>query len=74
MEDKSSAGNYFEDFALKQTIQHATPRTITAGDCALYTALTGSRFILQSSNQAAQSVGHQNQLVDDIFSFSHCFW
>ncbi len=42
-------GNFFEDFALGQNIRHATPRTVTAGDVALYTALYGSRFAVQSS-------------------------
>lgn len=41
---KTDPGNYFEDFGLGQVIVHATPRTITAGDVALYTALYGPRF------------------------------
>ena len=36
---KTSAGNFFEDFRVGATILHATPRTITAGDVSLYTAL-----------------------------------
>ena len=32
---KTSAGNFFEDFRLGQTIRHATPRTLTAGDFSL---------------------------------------
>ena len=55
--DKSTGGRHFEDFALGETILHATPRTVTAGDVSLYTALTGSRFALQSSDAFAQSVG-----------------
>ena len=39
---KTSAGNFFEDFRLGQQIRHATPRTITVGDVALYTALSVS--------------------------------
>ena len=35
---KTDPGNFFEDFALGQEIRHATPRTVTAGDQALYTA------------------------------------
>ena len=42
MRPKTSLGNYFEDFQLGQEIVHATPRTVTAGDVALYTALYGS--------------------------------
>jgi len=41
---KTSAGNFFEDFRLGQTIRHATPRTMTGGDFSLYTALFGPRF------------------------------
>jgi 2-methylfumaryl-CoA hydratase len=47
--DKAGAGNFFEDFRLGQEIIHATPRTLTTGDTALYTGLTGSRFALHSS-------------------------
>ena len=39
---KTSAGNFFEDFRLGQTIRHATPRTMTGGDVALYTGLFGA--------------------------------
>ena len=50
---KSITGNFFEDFSIGQRIAHATPRTITAGDVALYTALYGSRFAVQSSDAFA---------------------
>lgn len=43
MSDKTNPGNFFEDFKLDQEIRHATPRTVTAGDAALYTALYGPR-------------------------------
>ena len=36
---KTNAGNFFEDFTVGQVIEHATPRTITEGDRALYQAL-----------------------------------
>jgi 2-methylfumaryl-CoA hydratase len=36
---KTDPGNYFEDFKLGQTLVHATPRTVTAGDVALYTSI-----------------------------------
>lgn len=73
MSSKSSAGNYFEDFKLHQSIAHATPRTITAGDASLYTALTGSRFLLHSSTEAAKSIGYDDQLIDDILVFHIAF-
>ena len=53
---KTSSGNFFEDFRLGQVIQHATPRTVTAGDVALYTALYGPRFAVQSSDEFARAL------------------
>jgi 2-methylfumaryl-CoA hydratase len=47
-------GRFFEDFTVGQMIRHATPRTVTTGDQALYMALYGSRFALQSSDLFAQ--------------------
>ena len=70
---KAGQGNFFEDFSIGQVLHHATPRTITAGDASLYTALTGSRFILSSSQQAAQSIGHDAALVDDLLLFHIAF-
>src|SRR4029453_5685816 len=55
---KTTSGNFFEDFRLGQTITHATPRTVTAGDVALYNALYGPRFPLQSSDMFAYAVGY----------------
>ena len=52
MRPKTSPGNYFEDFQLGQNIVHATPRTVTEGDVALYTALYGSRFAVNSSSNS----------------------
>ncbi len=52
---KTNPGNFFEDFRVGQIIRHATPRTVTAGDQALYTALYGSRFAVQSSDAFAKS-------------------
>ena len=41
MTNKVNAGRFFEDFTLNEVIQHATPRTITAGDCiVIYRAYT----------------------------------
>jgi 2-methylfumaryl-CoA hydratase len=48
---KTSSGRFFEDFHLGDTIVHATPRTVRAGDAALYSALYGSR--LRTSTQRA---------------------
>ena len=39
--EKGGLGNFFEDFALGESVQLPLPRTVTAGDVAVYTALTG---------------------------------
>lgn len=70
---KSSTGRFFEDFRLDETIEHASPRTITEGDVALYHALTGNRFTMQTSNQFARDVGYHAAPVDDLFVFNAVF-
>jgi 2-methylfumaryl-CoA hydratase len=70
---KNHPGNYFEDFRLGQVITHATPRTVTAGDVALYTALYGSRFAVQSSDQFARAIGYPRAPVDDLLVFNVVF-
>src|SRR4051794_41948759 len=66
---KTSAGNFFEDFRLGQTIRHATPRTLTGGDVSLYTALFGGRFAGQSSAAFAKAVGYPDWPGDDLLVF-----
>ena len=70
---KTNAGNFFEDFHLGQKIAHATPRTLTHGDAALYAALYGSRFALQSSDIFAQEVGLPRSPLDDLLVFHTVF-
>jgi 2-methylfumaryl-CoA hydratase len=70
---KSFTGNFFEDFHSGQRLLHATPRTISAGDVALYTALYGSRFAVQSSDGFARSVGYASAPVDDLLVFHVVF-
>ena len=70
---KTNPGNYFEDFRVGQVIHHATPRTVTAGDVALYTALYGSRFAVQSSDKFAREVGYPQAPVDDLLTFHIVF-
>ena len=64
---------YFEDFTVGQVIRHATPRTVTTGDQALYLALYGSRFALQSSNLFAQAIGYPRSPLDDMLVFNVVF-
>jgi 2-methylfumaryl-CoA hydratase len=70
---KNNPGNFFEDFRLGQIIAHATPRTITAGDASLYTALYGSRFAVQSSTEFARTIGYPGAPVDDLLVFHIVF-
>lgn len=70
---KTNAGRFFEDFALGETLAHATPRTVTAGDRALYLALTGSRFALPSSEPFARSLGYARAPLDDLLTFHLVF-
>ncbi len=51
---KSDPGNFFEDFVVGDELIHATPRTVTEADAAIYTGLTGSRFALYSADTFAQ--------------------
>jgi 2-methylfumaryl-CoA hydratase len=70
---KTNPGNFFEDFQIGQEIRHATPRTISSGDVALYTGLYGPRFAVQSSDEFAQSIGFKAAPVDDLLAFHMVF-
>jgi 2-methylfumaryl-CoA hydratase len=70
---KTGGGNFFEDFRLGQEILHATPRTVSMGDVALYTAFTGSRFALQSSDEFARRAGLKQAPLDDLLVFHIVF-
>ena len=73
MDDKATRGNFFEDFRLDQELAHAAPRTLREGDVALYVALTGSRFALQSSDAFARAVGLERAPIDDLLVFHVVF-
>ena len=70
---KSSSGNFLEDFHVGQEIRHATPRTVTVGDVALYAALYGTRFAVQSSDAFAKACGYWAAPVDDLLVFHVVF-
>ncbi|WP_246814329.1 MaoC family dehydratase [Kiloniella majae] len=73
MKSKTRKGNFFEDFYSGMVITHATPRTITSGDQALYTALYGSRFAFSSSDEFARSLGFDRAPIDDFLAFHIVF-
>ena len=70
---KTNPGNYFEDFVVGQVFEHATPRTITSGDIALYMGLYGPRFAVQSSDEFARGAGYPCSPVDDLLVFHTVF-
>jgi len=70
---KTNPGNFFEDFSIGQVIHHATPRTVTEGDRALYGALYPTRFALPSSAAFAASVGLPQAPVEELIGFHIAF-
>jgi len=72
-QSKTRPGNFFEDFFVGQEIIHATPRTVTEGEVALYTALFGSRFAVTSSDPFAADVGLGGAPVDSLLAFHVVF-
>ena len=73
MSTKTNPGNFFEDFKVGQEIVHATPRTVTEGDVALYIALYGSRFAMNSSAAFAGMLGLDRPPVDSLLAFHMVF-
>jgi len=70
---KTNPGNFFEDFTVGQVIEHATPRTVTSGDRALYGALYPSRFALPSSDEFAAACGLSPAPVEELIGFHIAF-
>lgn len=70
---KSNPGQFFEDFRIGQLLRHATPRTVTDGDVALYTSLTGSRYALYSADTFAQALSLPAAPVDPLLVFHVVF-
>jgi 2-methylfumaryl-CoA hydratase len=70
---KTNRGRTFEDFAVGQVLAHATPRTITDGDVAVYNSLYGPRFAVQSSDAFARAVGYPRAPIDDLLVFHTVF-
>ncbi len=70
---KTAAGRFFEDFEVGQTLRHATPRTLNAGDASLYSALYGTRFAVQSAETFARAIGYPRSPIDDLLAFHVVF-
>jgi 2-methylfumaryl-CoA hydratase len=70
---KTNPGNFFEDFTIGQVIEHATPRTVTEGDRAVYGALYPTRFAIPSSATFAGAVGLVPHPVEELIGFHIAF-
>jgi 2-methylfumaryl-CoA hydratase len=70
---KTVSGRFFEDFRIGETLRHATPRTLNAGDASLYSALYGTRFAVQSADSFAQKLGYPQAPIDDLLAFHVVF-
>lgn len=73
MPPKTNPGNFFEDFTVGQQLVHATPRTLTEGDRALYGSLYPTRFALPSSAAFAAGCGLDRHPVEDLIGFHVAF-
>ena len=71
--DSQQAGRYFEHFKLGDTIDHAVPRTLTAGDASLYQALYGGRNPLFCARPFAQKLGLEDMPLDNWLVFHIVF-
>jgi 2-methylfumaryl-CoA hydratase len=70
---KTDPGRFFEDFRLGEVLRHPTPRTVGEGDAALYLALTGTRFPVNSADTFAAALGLPRAPLDDFLAFNVVF-
>lgn len=70
---KADPGRFFEDFAVGEQLVHATPRTVTEGDVALYTALFPARFAAPSSAPFATRMGYDAAPLESMLVFHVAF-
>ena len=70
---KTDPGRFFEDFRVGETLAHATPRSVSDADAALYLALTGTRFAVTSADTFAQQIGFARAPLDDFLAFHIVF-
>ncbi|WP_300068741.1 MaoC family dehydratase [uncultured Ruegeria sp.] len=70
---KTNPGRFFEDYSVGQVLRHAVPRTVTAGERALYHALYPARHALYSSDEFARNCGLPESPIDDLAAFHVVF-
>tara|TARA_R110002124_G_scaffold124678_4_gene283770 strand:+ start:2213 stop:3247 length:1035 start_codon:yes stop_codon:yes gene_type:complete len=70
---KVTAGRFFEDYRLGETLHHAVPRTVSPGLRDIYTSLYPSRFALYSSDEFARGCGLAASPIEDLAAFHLVF-
>lgn len=70
---KTNKGRFFEDYRLGEVIEHAVPRTVGAGERALYHALYPARHALYSADTFAKACGLAASPLDDLIAFHTVF-
>ena len=73
MKARRPGGNFFEDLHPGQLLRNPVPRTVTAGDVALYIALYGDRNPLYCSDEFARSLGFERSPVANMLVFHIVF-
>lgn len=70
---KTNKGRFFEDYRVGDVLTHAVPRTVGAGERALYHALYPARHALYSSDTFAHRCGLPSSPIDDMIAFHTVF-
>ncbi|MGL5735029.1 MAG: MaoC family dehydratase, partial [Beijerinckiaceae bacterium] len=70
---KTNRGHFFEHFRIGDVIRHATPRSVTEGDVAIYQAIYGPRFAVQSADTFATRIDYPVAPIDDLIVFHIVF-
>ncbi|MGL4497250.1 MAG: MaoC family dehydratase [Beijerinckiaceae bacterium] len=70
---KTNRGRFFEHFRIGDVIRHATPRSVTEGDVAIYQAIYGPRFAVQSADTFATRIDYPVAPIDDLIVFHIVF-
>ena len=68
-----SEGRFFEDFEVGMRLRHAVPRTVTAGDVAVYLSMTGDRRAVFCSAEFARALGYESTPVHELLVFHLVF-
>ena len=70
---QDQSGHFFEDFRLGQQIRHATPRTVTIGDVALYHRPVRRALCGAVVRRVCAKIGYRPLAVDDLLGFHIVF-